>query len=197
MLKQQSAGTAVTKVITYILVVLLVLGVAGAAVALIMRDRGVTFYVESGDDRYLANDVEGYFTIYFGEMYEFKVSAFDGGAMDYTVKVTANADNNFEFTADGHTYSFYGDDNSLNDYSELFGLTKIAEGFSISVPEGFTLESALESKYGGKIVLTEDLDKSLCYFVLTVTSGDSIVMIKLLNYSDAIVITLSSYSIVF
>lgn len=197
MSKAKSAGNAVTKIITYILVVLLVLGVAGAIVALVMRDRGVTFYVKCGDEVYLANASDGTLEYSHGQNYDFKVSPFTGDKIDYTVRVTANDDNNFEFTVDDRIHSFYGDDDSLNDYSELFGVTKTAEGFSISVPEGFTLESALESKYDGEIDLPEDLDKSLCYFVLTVTSGDSVVEIRLLNYSEAIEITLSPDRIVF
>ena len=185
------------KVITYILVVLLVLGVAGAAVALIMRDRGVTFYVESGDDRYLANDVEGYFTMYSGETYEFKVSAFDGGAMDYTVKVTANADNNFVFSVGEESYNFYGGEESLNDYSSEFAVTKTETGFKMTVSENYSLQKVLESKYDGEVVLPEDLDRSLSYFVLTITSGDSVVTIKLLSPSKVTDIELSTSKIIF
>ena len=197
MSRKSTAGNAVTKVITYILVVLLVLGVAGAAVALIMRDRGVTFYVESGDDRYLANDVEGYFTIYSGETYEFKVSAFDGGAMDYTVKVTANADNNFVFSVGEESYNFYGGEEGLNDYSSEFTVTKTETGFKMTVPENYSLQKVLESKYDGEVVLPEDLDRSLSYFVLTITSGDSVVTIKLLSPSKVTDIELSTSKIIF
>ena len=52
------AGSINGKVITFILVVLLALGITAVALFFIMRENGITYYVEYNGERYLA-DSEG------------------------------------------------------------------------------------------------------------------------------------------
>lgn len=173
-------GNTLSRILTYVLVVLLVLGIAGIVVSLVMRDQGITFYAEHDGKRYLANDTASYITLTSGETYDFTVAAFDGGEMDYVVKVTSNADNNFDFTVDGNVYKFYGNDDELNDYSDIFAVMKTQSGFTITFPENYSLQNVLESKYQSDVTLPDNMDNSLSYFILTITSGDSVVTIKLL-----------------
>lgn len=190
-------GNTLSRIITYILVVLLVLGVAGIAVSMVMRDQGITFYAEYDGKRYFANDTASYITLTPGETYDFTVAALDGGEMDYVVKVTSNADNNFDFTADGNIYKFYGDDDELNDYSDIFAVMKTQSGFTFTVPQNYSLQNMLESKYRGEVTLSGDMDITLSYFTLTVTSGDSVVTMKLLPLLKATNIWFSPSKIIF
>ena len=194
--KTDGVGNAMVKIMTYILVALLVLGVAGGVVALVMRDRGVTFFVEAEGNKYFANDVEGYVTL-TDKISEFSVSALSGEKIDYTVEVTVNATNNFEFTVDGESHVLYGNDQTLNDYTSVFAITKTETGFTLTVPDGFNLQSVLEEKYGGEVVLPYGLDMNVSYFTLTVTSGGSKAVINLLLSVEPSGLSLSQSNIIF
>ena len=66
---------------------------------------------------------------------------------DYTVTIvpTLNAENDFDFTADGTVYSFQ----QMPEYTDGFTIKKTDEGFSIS-PKG-NLESIIEASVGADV----------------------------------------------
>lgn len=194
--KKGGVGSVMTKIITYILVALLVLGVAGGVVALVMRDRGITFCVEADGKKFFANDVEGYVTL-ADNISEFSVTALSGENIDYTVAVTVNATNNFEFLVDGESHVLYGNDQTLNDYTSVFAVSKTKTGFTLTVPDGFNLQSVLEEKYGGEVLLPDGLDMNVSYFTLTVTSGGSKAVINLLLSVEPSGLSLSQSNIIF
>ena len=173
MSKSNGALGAVGKVITYLLVVLLVLGIAGMVAYFALRAQGVTYYVEYNGERYVANGDGGSLSFLTGETYEFSVNSLTGGEVNYDVRVTANAANNFTFVYDGLVYQFVSTTEESNDYSEIFGLQKNADGFSLSFPDGFTVEQAIETKYGGDIQLQDNLQSGVPYFVITVSDGEN------------------------
>lgn len=175
MSKANGALGAVGKVITYILVVLLVLGIAGGIAYFALRSQGVTYYVEYGGEVYLANGDGGNITLRTGETHEFSVKSLTGGEMNYDVKVVSNSANNFTFVCDGKPQSFCGTDEELNDYSDIFGLEKAADGFSLSFPDGFTVEQAVEEKFGGEVLFDKELQSDKAYFVISVTADESVV----------------------
>lgn len=164
---------AAGKVITYILVVLLVLGIAGMAAYFVLRSQGVTFYVVYDGERYLANGDGGSLELLNGETNTFSVKSLTGGEVNYSVKVTSNGANNFSFVHNGKPQLFCGTDEELNDYSEVFGLQKSADGFSLSFPDGFTVEQAIEEKYGGTIEFNSELEEDKAYFVISVVADES------------------------
>lgn len=173
MSKANGALGAVGKVITYILVVLLVLGIAGGIAYFALRSQGVTYYVEYDGEVYLANGDGGNITLRTGETHEFSVKSLTGGEVNYDVKVTANAANNFTFVYDGLVYQFVSTTEENNDYSEIFGLQKNADGFSLSFPDGFTVEQAIETKYGGDVLFEKELESNKAYFVISVVADES------------------------
>ena len=173
MSKANGALGAVGKVITYILVVLLVLGIAGGIAYFALRAQGVTYYVEYNGERYVANGDGGSLSFLTGETYEFSVNSLTGGEVNYDVKVTANAANNFTFVYDGLVYQFVSTTEENNDYSEIFGLQKNADGFSLSFPDGFTVEQAIETKYGGDVLFEKELESNKAYFVISVVADES------------------------
>ena len=122
----KASGTvdAIGKIVTWILVVLLVLGIAGGAAYLAMKESGVSFYAETAGEKIFGGTERETGTFSTGQTYDFSVRALEGGDINYSVKVTANPENNFDFVLDGKTYRFSGEDEERNDYSEVFALTR-------------------------------------------------------------------------
>lgn len=197
MSKANGALGAVGKVITYILVVLLVLGIAGVIAFFALRSQGVTFYVEYGDERYIANGDGGSLSLRTGETHEFFVKSLTGGEVNFDVKVVSNSSNNFAFTCNGKVCQFVSTEEKNNDYSEIFGLEKAAGGFSLSFPDGFTVEQAIEEKFGGEVLFDEELQSVKAYFVITVTADESVVNLWFTFDVDVEGITLIPPQIVF
>ena len=191
------ALNAIGKVITYILVVLLVLGIAGMVAFFALRGQGVTYYVEYGGERYVANGDGGSLTLETGATHTFTVKSLTGEEVNYDVTVQSNRANNFDFVVNEEYYQFFGQDDESNDYSEVFSLQKNADGFSLTLPHPFTVEQAIESKFGGDIELQNDyeIDADLCYFVITVTSGESAVSLRF-SFSG-LTVTLDTTHIIF
>lgn len=195
MSKSNGALGAIGKVITYILVVLLVLGIAGMVAYFALRAQGVTYYVEYGGERYVANGDGGSIELLNGATNRFAVKSLTGGEVNYSVTVTANSANNFAFTIDGEYRQFYSATDENNDYSEVFGLQKKTDSFSLTFPDHFTVEQAVETKHGGDVELQDELRDDLCYFVVTVTSDESTVKLWF-TFSD-LTVTLDPPQIVF
>ena len=197
MSKSNGALGAVGKVVTYILVVLLVLGIAGGIAYFALRSQGVTYYVEYGGEVYLANGDGGNITLRTGETHEFSVKSLTGGEVNYDVKVVSNSANNFTFVCDGKPQSFCCTDEELNDYSEIFGLQKNADGFSLSFPDGFTVEQAVEEKFGGEVLFDEELQSDKAYFVISVVADESSVDLWFVFGAKVTGVTLDPPQIVF
>ena len=59
MSKANGTINTIGKIITYILVVLLVLGIAGGISYFVLRNQGITYYVEYDGEKYLADSDGG------------------------------------------------------------------------------------------------------------------------------------------
>lgn len=167
--KKSAAG----KVIAWILVILLVAAVSLAAGYFFLRDQGVTFYVEYGGTRYYAKSEGGSIGLRSGKTHSFSVKSLTGGEMNYSAKIISNEANNFGFFVGGEFHRFYDDDEQNDDYSNVFGLTKSPNGFTVTIPETLTVESAVEEKFGSDITPQTELQKDICYFVITVAADGS------------------------
>ena len=197
MSKSNGALGAVGKVVTYILVVLLVLGIAGMVAYFALRSQGVTYYVEYGGERYFANGDGGSIELLNGKAYEFTVNSLTGGEVNYDVKVVSNSSNNFTFTCNGKVYQFVSTEEKNNDYSEIFGLQKSADGFSLSFPDGFTVEQAIKEKFGGEVLFDEELQSDKAYFVISVVADESSVDLWFVFGAKVTGVTLDPPQIVF
>lgn len=194
MRKANGAGKAVGKIVTYLLIVLLVLGVAGAVFYFVAKQEGVSFYVEYDGTRYYSGINEGNLWLPAGDTYSFSVKSLTEGDVEYDVSVSSFGSNNFAFLLNGKYQQFYGTDEASNDYSEIFGLQKQADGFALTLPEGLTVEKVLEAKYGGDVQLIEEFQKDLPCFVISLVSGESRLSI---GFSFEYALVLDSSSIVF
>lgn len=175
MRKANGAGKAVGKIVTYLLIVLLVLGVAGAVFYFVAKQEGVSFYVEYDGTRYYSGINEGNLWLPAGDTYSFSVKSLTGGDVDYSVSVESNGEHNFTFVADGEFQDFYIKDNEENnDYSQVFSLQKDSDAFSVSLPQGLTVEKAIEGKFGADIQLQKELS-AVPYFMLVLRSGENVI----------------------
>ena len=161
------------KFILWLLVILFLIGSSSLVVYFVMRSQGMTYYVEFKGERYYANSDGGNITLIEGELSEFSVKSLTDEDVNYSVCVTSNYANNFRFSVRDELYKFYGDDEELNDYSEIFDLQKTDSGFTVCVPRNTTLTSVIEQKFNGSITFFDEINEDLSYFVITVSSGAS------------------------
>lgn len=173
MSRASGVSGAFGKFVAWLLAILLILGVAAIAVYFVMREQGVTYYVEFGGERYFAGAEDGGLELMNGETHEFSVKSLTGGEVNYSVKVVSSAANNFRFSVGTEMYWLYNDNDRLDDYSNVFSLQKSADSFSITIPQDFTVEQALETKYGGDITFLEDISENESYFTVVVTVDNS------------------------
>lgn len=161
------------KFILWLLVILFLLGSSFLVVYFVMRSQGMTYYVEFKGERYYANSDGGKITLIEGELSEFSVKSLTHEDINYSVCVTSNYANNFRFSVRDELYKFYGDDEELNDYSEIFDLQRTDSGFTVCVPRNITLTSVIEQKFNASITVFDEINEDLSYFVITVSSGAS------------------------
>ena len=76
-------------------------------------------------------------------------------------------------------------------------MQKSAGGFSLSFPDGFTVEQAIKEKFGGEVLFDEELESVKAYFVITVTADESVVNLWFTFDVDVEGITLSPPQIIF
>ncbi len=165
-------ANVVTKTITALMIIILILGIAGLIAFFVMRILENTFYVEYNGQRYISGTYDESLELFNGQTYTFSVKSLTGGDVDYSVKVISNGSYNFYFVIGDELYVFYSGDDDMDDYSAVFCLETEADGFSITIPQGMTVEKALELKYGEEVVLLDDISSESCYFVLSVVSSD-------------------------
>lgn len=196
---KNASGTlnAAGRVMAWILAVLLALGLAGLLAWAVLRSQGVTYFVEFGEQRYLANGDGGRLALMSGESHDFAVKALTGGEVNFEVKITSNPANNFTFSHDGEVYQFVSGEDGDNDYSQVFGLEKETDGFTLTLPEGFTVQRALEEKFGGAVELGTELQDDKAYFMITVTAGESSVQLWFLFGAKVSGVTVDPSSLIF
>ena len=195
MSKTGGALNTAGKVIMYIMIVLLIIGVAGGVTYFFLRSRGVTFYVTNEGHKYYSGMDGASIWLSPGETHSFSVRSLSGGVVKDTVTVLANVANKLGFFADQEFHRFYDNNEQNDDYSEIFGLKKSINGFTLTIPEEMTVRRAIEEKFGENLQLQTELQEGLCYFVLVVTAGES--SVTLWFNIDELQLTIDPPSVVF
>ena len=171
---RSNAGNTFAKVLSFVLVLLLILGAAGLIAYFVLREQGVSFYIIFEDERYYSNSEGGGISLLRGQPYSFTVKSLTGEDVNYSVQVTSNSANNFDFEFGNEYWQFHDADEAKNDYTEIFQVERTLDGFSLAVPD-LTVEEIVEEKFGGDIDLIGKLEDDAAYFLLTVTSDESVV----------------------
>ena len=134
-------------IILYIVIALVAIAIVGVIIALTNGGSVQSFYVTIDDKNIMEADYD--YILKQGESKNVKMNflSIDEDNGDYTVTIvpTLNAENDFDFTADGTVYSFQ----QMPDYTDGFTIKKTDEGFSIS-PKG-NLESIIEASVGADV----------------------------------------------
>lgn len=171
---KSNSGSAFVKTFSYIVVFLLILGILGGVSYFVLKNQGFSYYVEYAGTKYYGNTDGGKLSLPPADSpYVFSVKSLTGDNVNYSVKVLSNSANNFTFVQDGEPKKFYGTDEKLNDYSDIFGLEKNDDSFSLTVPKDLSVVSAIEQKYGGEIELQDELKNDTCYFLICVSVENS------------------------
>ena len=97
-----------TKFLTYVFALLLCAAAAGAVAYFVLQEKGVSFSVTQDGQRFYSGTEYEELCIPAGATYDFTVQSLVGESVDYSVKITANAEQSFDFTMDGDLYRFYG-----------------------------------------------------------------------------------------
>ena len=128
------------------------------------------YYVEYTGTRYTPGETGASMSLTSGETYEFCVKSDTGTKTEYSAKITSNPEKNFSFQVGNELRWFYDENETRNDYSQIFGLTQAEEKIILTVPEGFSLRSAIEERHGGKVTLNEGTKlEAGCYFRLVIS----------------------------
>lgn len=197
MSKSSGAGSVFGKIVAFIFVAVLILGIVGIAVYFLLREQGMTYYVEYNAQRYMGGMDGGSFALPTGETHKFSVKSLTGGEVEFDVKITSNSDNNIAFAYNEEYHVSYTGNAETDDYSDVFGLQSAMNGFTVTVPQDMTVETAIETKYGGEVTLIDELSDSTAYFVITVTVDKSSVDFPFMFGAKVSGVTLNPPSIVF
>lgn len=154
-------------IILYIVIALVAIACVGVIIALTSGGSVQSFYVTIDEKNIMEADYD--YILKQDESTNVKMNflSIDEDNGNYTVRIvpTLNADNDFDFTADGSVYSFQ----QTPDYTAGFTIKKTDEGFTIQ-PKG-NLESIIEAAVGSDV---EELN-SKSYdnmFTMIITSAD-------------------------
>ena len=173
----------VLRVTICIVFVLIIAGLIGGLLYRAIGSRGTTEYINYNDIDYSA-ETESDITLQAQDNI-FSVKSATGGMADYSVKIVANSENNFEFVMDGQTYNFISADENNNDYTSVFGVSEYADYFVVNIPDDFTVEGAVESVYGKDIEILDELNSSYCYFTIVITLGGNSINLNF-NFAEQI-----------
>lgn len=154
-------------IILYIVIALVAIAIVGVIIALTSGGSVQSFYVTIDEKNIMEADYD--YILKQDESTNVKMNflSIDEDNSNYTVTIvpTLNAENDFDFTADGSVYSFQ----QTLDYTAGFTIKKTDEGFSIQ-PKG-NLESIIEAAVGSDV---EELNAKSYdnMFTMIITSAD-------------------------
>lgn len=191
------SGGSLGKVVAGLFALVLIVAVVGVALYFGLHEQGLTYYVEYGGERYYANSDGDGLLLYTGETHEFSVKSLTGGEVDFDVKITSSADNNFSFKVGEERWRFHDNDPELNDYTEIFDVVVSGDTFSVTVPADFSVEQAVREQFGDNVQFEIDLQESLAYFVITVTVDESFVNLPFTFDAKVSGVTIDPPSIIF
>lgn len=165
------AGGSVKVFLKILIVAVLILGIITGVLCLSFcaKETGfTTFYVEYAGEKYESGERKN-ISLFCGNTYTFFVKASEE-KVEYEVEIESNSENNFLFTLNGKPCQFWNDDKIKDDYTKIFKVKKSAGQFTLTLPKDFTVEKAVEEKYGGKIEIKDELQEDEDYFEISVTA---------------------------
>lgn len=167
--------------ITYVLLILALLGGIGFVATFTngFTDSFKSFYVEYNGQS-IMSDTQLMLPcgdeLRFDAKYVFEDIGQKG---DYKVKIVtnSNSDTTFDYTVDGVPYAYLSD----RDITNAFDIQKQDGYFTLTLPNGITLQSILDKVYEGQEVVIEDNvnERNTCYYAMIVSSYDDSVSYRI------------------
>ena len=191
------AKSASGKFVVWLLAVVFIIAVVCIALFFILRERGLTNYVEYNGERYFLGSDGGELFLRRGKTHEFSVKSLTGGEVDFDVKIMSNVDNNIAFAYNGEYHNSYTGNAEMDDYTNVFDLQADTDGFAVTISQNMTLETAIETKLNGDITLLDEFSDRTACFVITVTVGNSSVVLPFAFGAEVSDVTLNPPSIIF
>ncbi len=129
-----------------------------------------TFYLEYDKNEILAEETS--MSLHDEKLHRFDVKYtfdfVDKEPRNYSVKIVPNGDVNFDFTADGKTYSWL----KVKDLTAVFDISIYDTYFDFYIPNGMNLQRILESLYPGKTIeFPKEIEKEKPYLYTLVVSS--------------------------
>lgn len=191
------AKSASGKFVVWLLAVVFIIAVVCIALFFILRERGLTNYVEYNGERYFLGSDGSELFLRRGKTHEFSVKSLTGGEVDFDVKIMSNVDNNIAFAYNGEYHNSYTGNAEMDDYTDVFDLQADTDGFAVTISQNMTLETAIETKLNGDITLLDEFSDRTACFVITVTVGNSSVVLPFAFGAEVSDVTLNPPSIIF
>lgn len=166
--------TKFIKVLSYIILLLAIVAIIGFLAVFTegFTSDFKTFYVTYDGNMILSSknlDFNTDTTLEFDVGYTFSSGSTETKDYYVSVKPYVTEDNDFTFTAGGNSVSY----SSLadSDVSTSFGLVKEETYFTLTIPEGTTVSSVIQTLYDGQVVVSDTVDiGTAAYFAIYVTS---------------------------
>ena len=167
--------------IVYILLILALLGGIGFVATFTngFTDSFKSFYVEYNGQS-IMSDTQ--LMLPCGEELRFDAKyVFEdiGQKGDYKIKIVtnSNSDTTFDYLVDGVPYAYLSD----KDITHVFDITHEDGYFTLTLPQGITLQSILDKVYEGQEVEIEDNvdERNKCYYAMIVSSYDESVSYRI------------------
>lgn len=154
------------KKIALVLLAVLLLGIVGGVIYFAVRSDGFSRCVRMELNGRALPTTESGLRLYCGheERFELKTVYPFSNLPAFSVRVYANEDTDFIFFVDENPKSFA----VLGDVTVCFELEKDETGFTFTVPEDFTMRTALQRAYPGKEISFREEPPEADYFVLHV-----------------------------
>ena len=164
--------------ITYVLLILALLGGIGFVATFTngFTDSFKSFYVEYNEQS-IMSDTQ--LMLPCGEELRFDAKyVFEdiGQKGDYKVKVVtnSNSDTTFDYTVDGVPYAYLSD----KDITHAFDILHEDGYFTLTLPQGVTLQSILDKVY--EVEIEDNVDeRNKCYYAMIVSSYDESVSYRI------------------
>lgn len=170
--KVGGARAAPSKIGIVLLVLLLVvfLGAAGCGVWYAFETHGFTQFVSLEYNGSTLGNTSRQILLGRGSN-EFEIKNMNPftGELNYTVEIKPNAEETFNFTVDSTPVAF----SRVGDLTKYFGIKQKAKGFTMEVPEEYTMQWLMSEVYEGREVeIPAEGKQNKDYFILAVKFSD-------------------------
>ena len=164
-MSKTSGKSAGAKIFTFIVVLLILAALAVVIYWLVLTNGGASSVVVRYNGRIMRSVTENV-RLENGVLSEFEIENLSTSQenITYDIKVLPNKENNFHFAAGDNQMSF----GNVGELTGYFDVKKTEGGFTMFVPENFSMEGCLQTLYSEPVTVETSLE-NVDYFILVIT----------------------------